>query len=138
MTSVFRIKITGSFVLMALASWYVNSTFNNWGRVRARSGLTGAQAAQRLINNGGLAGVQVAATVPLEMALRVLHWRAVLESGAMFGELPLFDGSPRSADARALTESRAPQPRPAARRQGPSGCSGPNRSPASPGRSDLA
>ena len=24
---------------------------------------------------------------------------AVLESGAMFGELPLFDGSPRSADA---------------------------------------
>jgi CRP-like cAMP-binding protein len=31
---------------------------------------------------------------------------AVLESGAMFGELPLFDGSPRSADARALTESR--------------------------------
>src|SRR4029450_5391452 len=31
---------------------------------------------------------------------------AVLENGAMFGELPLFDGSPRSADARALTESR--------------------------------
>src|SRR5215207_755552 len=31
---------------------------------------------------------------------------AVLERGAMFGELPLFDGSPRSADARALTESR--------------------------------
>jgi CRP/FNR family transcriptional regulator, cyclic AMP receptor protein len=31
---------------------------------------------------------------------------AVLESGALFGELPLFDGSPRSADARALTESR--------------------------------
>ena len=31
---------------------------------------------------------------------------AVLEAGALFGELPLFDGSPRSADARALTESR--------------------------------
>jgi CRP/FNR family transcriptional regulator, cyclic AMP receptor protein len=31
---------------------------------------------------------------------------AVLEGGAMFGELPLFDGAPRSADARALTESR--------------------------------
>ncbi len=31
---------------------------------------------------------------------------AVLENGALFGELPLFDGSPRSADARALTESR--------------------------------
>jgi len=31
---------------------------------------------------------------------------AVLENGALFGELPLFDGSPRSADARALSESR--------------------------------
>jgi CRP/FNR family transcriptional regulator, cyclic AMP receptor protein len=31
---------------------------------------------------------------------------AVLEGGALFGELPLFDGSPRSADARSLTESR--------------------------------
>jgi CRP/FNR family cyclic AMP-dependent transcriptional regulator len=31
---------------------------------------------------------------------------AVLEGGAMFGELPLFDGAPRSADARALIESR--------------------------------
>jgi CRP-like cAMP-binding protein len=31
---------------------------------------------------------------------------AVLEDGAMFGELPLFDGAPRSADARALIESR--------------------------------
>lgn len=51
-----------AFIMMALASWYVNSTFNKWGQVRARSGLTGAQAAQRLINNGGLAGVQVAAT----------------------------------------------------------------------------
>jgi CRP-like cAMP-binding protein len=31
---------------------------------------------------------------------------AVLESGALFGELPLFDGALRSADARALIESR--------------------------------
>jgi CRP-like cAMP-binding protein len=31
---------------------------------------------------------------------------AVLENGAMFGELPLFDGAQRSADARALIESR--------------------------------
>ncbi|HEY6074664.1 MAG TPA: zinc metallopeptidase, partial [Anaerolineales bacterium] len=51
-----------AFLIMALASWYVNSTFNKWSQVRARSGLTGAQAAQRLINNGGLAGVQVAGT----------------------------------------------------------------------------
>jgi CRP/FNR family transcriptional regulator, cyclic AMP receptor protein len=30
---------------------------------------------------------------------------AVLEDGALFGELPLFDEEPRSADARALTDS---------------------------------
>jgi CRP-like cAMP-binding protein len=30
---------------------------------------------------------------------------AVLEMGGLFGELPLFDDAPRSADARALTDS---------------------------------
>lgn len=30
---------------------------------------------------------------------------AVLEDGSLFGELPLFDDAPRSADARALVES---------------------------------
>jgi CRP/FNR family cyclic AMP-dependent transcriptional regulator len=30
---------------------------------------------------------------------------AVLEAGSLFGELPLFDDEPRSADARALTDS---------------------------------
>lgn len=30
---------------------------------------------------------------------------AVLEDGGLFGELPLFDNAPRSADARALTEA---------------------------------
>jgi Zn-dependent membrane protease YugP len=51
-----------AFLIMALASWYVSSTFNKWSRIRTRSGLTGAQAAERLINNGGLSGVQVAGT----------------------------------------------------------------------------
>jgi Zn-dependent membrane protease YugP len=51
-----------AFLIMALASWYVKSTFNKWSQIRARSGLTGAQAAQRLISSGGLAGVQVAGT----------------------------------------------------------------------------
>jgi Zn-dependent membrane protease YugP len=48
-----------AFLLMALASWYVNSAYQKWSRIRARSGLTGAQAAQRLISSGGLAGVQI-------------------------------------------------------------------------------
>ena len=31
---------------------------------------------------------------------------AVLDDGALFGELPLFDDAPRSADARSLTDSK--------------------------------
>lgn len=47
------------FLLVMLASWYVNSAYSKWGRVPVRSGLTGAQAAQRLITSGGLSGVQI-------------------------------------------------------------------------------
>ncbi len=47
------------FLLVMLASWYVNSAYKKWSRVRVRSGLTGAEAAQRLISSGGLYGVQI-------------------------------------------------------------------------------
>jgi uncharacterized protein len=47
------------FLLVMLASWYVKSAYNKWGQIRVRSGLTGAQAAQRLINSGNLSGVQI-------------------------------------------------------------------------------
>ena len=46
-------------LLVMLASWYVNSAYRKWSQVRTRSGLTGAEAAQRLIYNGGLSGVQI-------------------------------------------------------------------------------
>ena len=48
-----------AFLLMALTSWYVKSSYNKWSKVRATSGLTGAQAAQRLISTGNLYGVQI-------------------------------------------------------------------------------
>jgi uncharacterized protein len=51
-----------AFIIMGLASWYVRSSYNKWSRIRATSGLTGAQAAQRLISTGNLYGVQVAGT----------------------------------------------------------------------------
>ncbi len=47
------------FLLVLLSSWYVKSAYKKWSQVRVRSGLTGAQAAQRLIMSGGLSGVQV-------------------------------------------------------------------------------
>ncbi len=46
-------------LLVMFASWYVNSAYRKWGRIGVRSGLTGTQAAQRLIARGNLAGVQI-------------------------------------------------------------------------------
>jgi len=51
-----------AMILMAITSAYVKSSYNKWSRVRASSGLTGAQAAQRLISTGNLYGVQVTGT----------------------------------------------------------------------------
>ncbi|MCS6995174.1 MAG: zinc metallopeptidase [Anaerolineales bacterium] len=48
-----------AFILMAMTSWYVKSAYNKWSQVRARSGLTGAEAARRLISSGGLYGVRL-------------------------------------------------------------------------------
>lgn len=58
----YMIFMIPAFILMAIASGYVRSAYNKWSRVRASSGLTGAQAAQRLISTGNLYGVQVAGT----------------------------------------------------------------------------
>ena len=44
-----------AFLLMALTSWYVNAAYKKWSRVRNQSGLTGAQAAQRLISTASYA-----------------------------------------------------------------------------------
>jgi len=48
-----------AFILMGITSWYVKSSYSKWSKVRASSGLTGAQAAQRLISSGNLYGIKV-------------------------------------------------------------------------------
>ena len=48
-----------AFIIMMIVQLYVNSAYSRWSKVRARSGLTGAQAASRLITAGGLYGVSV-------------------------------------------------------------------------------
>jgi len=55
----YMIFMIPAFILMGITSWYVKSSYNKWSRVRASSGLTGAQAAQRLISTGNLYGVQI-------------------------------------------------------------------------------
>jgi Zn-dependent membrane protease YugP len=55
-----------AFLLMLLTSWYVRSAYNTWSRVPAQSRLSGYEAAQRLIQAGGLYGVQIEG-IPGEM-----------------------------------------------------------------------
>jgi Zn-dependent membrane protease YugP len=55
----YLIFMAPAFLLMMITTWYVNSAYRTWSRVAARSGLTGYDAARRLIAAGGLSGVQV-------------------------------------------------------------------------------
>ncbi len=48
-----------AFILMMVVQWYVNSAYQKWSKVPALSRLSGAQAAERLINTGGLYEVRV-------------------------------------------------------------------------------
>ncbi len=51
-----------AFVLVMLAQWWVRSTYQKWSRVPNYTNMSGADAAQRLIRQSGLADVQVEAT----------------------------------------------------------------------------
>lgn len=55
----YLIYMAPAFILMAAASWYVRSAYSKWSEVRASSGLTGAQAAQRLMSGSGIYGVRI-------------------------------------------------------------------------------
>jgi Zn-dependent membrane protease YugP len=55
----YLIYMIPAFILMAATSWYVKSAYSKWSQVRARSGMTGAMAAQRLIAASGLYGIQI-------------------------------------------------------------------------------
>ena len=48
-----------AFILMLLVQWYVKSAYSRWSRVSSRARISGAQAAQRLIQTGGLYGVRI-------------------------------------------------------------------------------
>lgn len=48
-----------AMLLMLLAQWYVKAAYRKWSQVAARSRLTGAQAAQRIIANSGLHEVRI-------------------------------------------------------------------------------
>jgi len=55
----YMIFMLPAFLLMMAVQWYVNSAYQNWSKVPARSRMSGSQAAQRLIERGGLYDVRV-------------------------------------------------------------------------------
>jgi hypothetical protein len=50
----YMIFMLPALILMLIAQGYVNNAYRKWSQIIARSRLTGAQAAQRLISAGGL------------------------------------------------------------------------------------
>ncbi len=48
-----------AFILMLLVQWYVSSAYRKWSQVAARSRVSGAEAAERLIRVGGLYHVRI-------------------------------------------------------------------------------
>ena len=66
-----------AFILMLIVQGYVKSAYSKWSKVPARSRLTGAEAAERLIRRGGLnvqvEGVQGQLTDNYDPRSKVLH-----------------------------------------------------------------
>lgn len=54
--------ILPAFLLSLWASWRTRSAFNKYSRVRTLSGLTGAQAAKRLLDAAGITDVEIVPT----------------------------------------------------------------------------
>ena len=59
--STYLMYMLPAFILMMVVQWYVRSAYQQWSKIPARSRMTGSQAAQRLIQQGGLYGVNVEA-----------------------------------------------------------------------------
>jgi Zn-dependent membrane protease YugP len=55
----YMIFMLPAFLLMMAVQWYVNSAYQRWGRVPARSRFNGAAAAQRLMQRNGLYELRV-------------------------------------------------------------------------------
>jgi len=60
--SYFLLVVLPGMVLSGAATWMVKSTFAKYSKVAASTGITGAEAAQRLLDNAGITDVTVEAT----------------------------------------------------------------------------
>jgi uncharacterized protein len=60
--STYLLLMAPALLLSLWASWRTRSAFNKYSKVRTLSGLTGAQAAQRLLDSAGIRDVEIVAT----------------------------------------------------------------------------
>ena len=54
---IYLIFMIPAFILMGITSWYVRHAYTKWSKVRASSGMTGAQAAQQLVSRAVYSGI---------------------------------------------------------------------------------
>ena len=62
----FWLIFIGTMLVSMLASWRVRSSFNRFSQVPSSSGLTGAEAARRILHTSGINDVEV---VPVQGSL---------------------------------------------------------------------
>lgn len=55
----YLICMAPAFILMMVVQFYVNSSYRKWSQVQSRIRITGADAAQRIINTAGLQRVKI-------------------------------------------------------------------------------
>ncbi len=48
-----------ALLAMLAAQWYVKSTYKKWGQVPNRTGISGSEAARKLVNSGGLSNISI-------------------------------------------------------------------------------
>ncbi len=53
------ILVLAAFIFSLIASWSVKATFSKYSKVRSYSGMTGAEAARRVLQYNGVNGVQI-------------------------------------------------------------------------------
>jgi Zn-dependent membrane protease YugP len=57
--STYMLYMIPAFLLVMLAQLWVNSTYRKWSQVRNNEGITGLEAAQRLLRYGGLSNINI-------------------------------------------------------------------------------
>lgn len=58
----YLIFMVPAFLIVMLAQWYVNSTYSKWSRVQNYIGISGSEAARRLLQFSGIPDVEIAQT----------------------------------------------------------------------------